>query len=152
MISIFTLWTSHLYVETFDPVATACGVYISQLIRYSRARDSYQYFLYRGLLQTMKLLNKGFLKVKLKYHHFESFMVSSMTLLNDTEYHCHKWGLICFFCRNRNPVFLSFVTYLRVCNKSNMTGSTYGAGSAYPSRILEFTPVFREVPVLLLGP
>ena len=41
--------------------------YISlSCIRYSRAWGSYQNFLYRGLLLTRKLLNKGFLLVKLK--------------------------------------------------------------------------------------
>ena len=46
--------------------ASAYGVYISQLIRYCRACGSYQDFLDRGLLLTRKLLNQGFLLVKLK--------------------------------------------------------------------------------------
>ena len=50
------------------PAAPAYGAYISQLIRYSRAYGSYQNLLDRGLLQTVtrKLLNQGFLLVKLK--------------------------------------------------------------------------------------
>jgi hypothetical protein len=48
------------------PAAPAYGVYISQLIRYSRACGSYQDFLDRGLLLTRMLLNQGFLLVKLK--------------------------------------------------------------------------------------
>ena len=48
------------------PAAPAYGVYISQMIRYSRACGSYQDFFDRGLLLTRKLLNKGFLLVKLK--------------------------------------------------------------------------------------
>ena len=48
------------------PAAPAYGVYISQLIRYSRACESYQDFLDIGLLLTRKLLNKGFFLVKLK--------------------------------------------------------------------------------------
>jgi hypothetical protein len=41
--------------------------YISlSCIRYSRAWGSYQDFVYKGLLLTRKLLNKGFLLVKLK--------------------------------------------------------------------------------------
>ena len=43
--------------------APAYGVYISQLIRYSKACSSYQD---RRLLLTRKLLNQGFLLVKLK--------------------------------------------------------------------------------------
>ena len=46
--------------------APVYGVYISQLIRYSRACGSYQDFLDGGLLLTRKLLNQGFLLVKLK--------------------------------------------------------------------------------------
>ena len=38
----------------------------AQMIRYSRACGSYQDFLDRGLLLTRKLLNQGFLLVKLK--------------------------------------------------------------------------------------
>ena len=44
----------------------AYGIYISQLIPYSRACGSYQYFLDRELLLTRKLLNQGFILVKLK--------------------------------------------------------------------------------------
>jgi hypothetical protein len=47
------------------PAAPAYGVYISQLIRYSRACGFYQDFLDIGLLLTMKLLNQWFLLVKL---------------------------------------------------------------------------------------
>ena len=48
------------------PAAPAYGVYISQMIRYSRACGSYQDILDRGLLLTRKLLNQGFLVVNLK--------------------------------------------------------------------------------------
>jgi len=48
------------------PAEPAYGVYISQMIRYSRACGSYRDFLYRGLLLTRKLLNQGFLLIKLK--------------------------------------------------------------------------------------
>jgi hypothetical protein len=48
------------------PAAPAYGVYIFQLVRYSRACGSYQDFLDRGLLLTRKLLKQGFLLVMLK--------------------------------------------------------------------------------------
>jgi hypothetical protein len=48
------------------PAVFSYGVYLSQMIRYSRACGSYQDFLDRGLLLTRKLLNQGFLLVKLK--------------------------------------------------------------------------------------
>ena len=46
--------------------APVCGVHVSQLIRYSRACGSYQDYRDRGLLLTRKLLNQGFLFVKLR--------------------------------------------------------------------------------------
>jgi hypothetical protein len=60
------------------PAAPTYRVYISQLIRYSRACGSYQDFLDRGLLQTRQLLNEGFLLVNWS-HHFESFTVATTT-------------------------------------------------------------------------
>ena len=51
------------------PAAAASGVYISELIRHSRACCFYHDFRDRGLLLTRKLLNQGFLVVKLKGSH-----------------------------------------------------------------------------------
>ena len=48
------------------PAVPAYGVYISQLIRYSRLSVSDRYFFERELVLTRKLLNQGFLLVKLK--------------------------------------------------------------------------------------
>jgi hypothetical protein len=48
------------------PAAPAYGVYIFQLIRYSRACGSYQDFLNRELVLTRQLLNQGFFLVMLK--------------------------------------------------------------------------------------
>ena len=62
------------------PAAPVYGVYISQLIRYSRECGSYQEFLDRGLLLQRKLRNQGFLLVKLKsslrkfYGHHHDFV------------------------------------------------------------------------------
>ena len=42
------------------------------------------------------------------------------------------------------PVIPSFMTYHRVCNKSQTTGATCGAGAVYNSRALGFTPGFQR--------
>jgi hypothetical protein len=55
-------WEVHTTSEAY-PAAPTYGVYISQLIRYSRVSGSYKDFLDRGLLLTRKLLNQGFLLV-----------------------------------------------------------------------------------------
>ena len=48
------------------PAASVYGVYISQLIRYSKACGSYQDIFGIGMLLTRNLLNQGFLLIKLK--------------------------------------------------------------------------------------
>ena len=48
------------------PEAPAYGVYISQLIRYSRACDIYLDFIDRARLLTQKLLNQGYVAPKLQ--------------------------------------------------------------------------------------
>ena len=97
------------------PAAPAYGVYISQSIRYSRACGSHQDFLDRGLLLTKKLLNQGFLIIKLKSS-IRKFYRRHHDLVDGMEYPCHKWPLICSTCRKHFPVHSSFMTYHRVCN------------------------------------
>jgi len=69
-------------------------------------------------------------------HQFECFTVATMTCLTVTEYLCRK----CFVRRNHNPVLFAFVTVYWVCNQSNTTTATCGAGS--PSGAVEFTAGF----------
>ena len=54
------------FLSSNIPSAPAYCVYISQLIRYSRACDLYQDFLDRARLLTDKLLNQGFVNTRLK--------------------------------------------------------------------------------------
>ena len=42
-----------------------------------------------------------------------------------TEYLCHEYPRICTVFRNYNPVISSFITYQRVCSKSNVAGVIY---------------------------
>jgi hypothetical protein len=66
-----------------------------------------------------------------------------MTWLTVEEYLHHKWPPTCFVFRNHNPVLCSFITYHRICIKSNPRGTTSIAGIAYHSGAPEFTPIFR---------
>ena len=97
------------------PAAPAYGVYISKLIRYSRACGSYQDILDRGLLLTSKLLNQGFLVVKLKSslrkvygRHHDLVDRYGMCVTND--HGCVP------LVRKHFPVLSSFMIYHRVCN------------------------------------
>ena len=44
---------------------------------------------------------------------------------------------------DQNQVLSSFMTYHRVCNKSNTTGATCGAGTTYPCFFVDFA--FRDL-------
>ena len=108
------------------------------MIRYSIACGSYQDFLDRGLLLTMKLLNQGFFLAKLKsslrkfygrHPDLDDRCGISVSQITTDTFHF--------------PVFYSFTTYYRVCSQINTTGATSGAGTAYPSGVPEFTPGFQ---------
>jgi hypothetical protein len=141
MISIFPSWTFHSICSNIS-AAPAYGVYISQLIRYSRACGSYRDFLDRGLLLTRKLLNQGFLLVKLKSwlrkfygRHHDLVDCYGISVRN---YHGGYVPLVV----SHFSVLSSFMTYYWVCNSINTTGVINGAGTAYPSGAPEFIPGF----------
>ena len=121
-------------------------MYISQLIRYSSTCGSYHDILDKGSLLTRKLLNQWLLVVKLKLS-LRKFYGHHYNLVNRYGVSVHKWPRICSVCRNHNPVLSSLRTYHKFCNKSNTTGGTCWAGTAYPSRRPEFAPVFTGVRV-----
>jgi len=79
IISIFPLWTP--FICSNIPAAPAYWVYISQLIRYSRACGFYLDFLNRGFMLTRKLLNQGlsFRTFYSKVDHY-GISVSQMTM------------------------------------------------------------------------
>ena len=83
------------------PTTPVYGVYISQLIRYSRACGSYQDFLDRGLLLTRKLLNHWLSGS----HHCESFTVVATNWVTVTEY-LSKMTTDSSVCSNHNPVLI----------------------------------------------
>ena len=114
------------------------AVYISQLILYSRACGSHQDFLDRGLLRTRKLLNQGFILVKLKSS-LRKFSGRHHDLVNHYELSVSR---ICSTCRKHFPVLSSFMTYYWICSYSNTTGATSGAGAAYPSRAPELNGIY----------
>ena len=91
------------------PTASAYGLYIFTLIRYSRACGSYQDVLDRRLLLTMKILNQGFLLVKLKSS-FRKFYVRHHDLVDRD-----RISQICSTFRKHFPILSSFMIYLRVC-------------------------------------
>jgi hypothetical protein len=72
-------------------------------------------------------------------------MVTTMTWLTVAEYLCHKWPRICSFYDSRNPVLSSFMTYRRVCNK---TDATCEAETVVPPAAPEFTPVLVGIVLL----
>ena len=121
------------------PATPAYGVYISQLIRYSRTCGSYQNFLDRGFLLTRKLLNQRFLLVKLMSL-LQRFYCRHHDLVDRYGISVSQMTTICSTCRKHFPVVSSFMTYHLVCNYINTTGATSGTSTAYTSEAHEFTP------------
>ena len=80
---------------------------------------SYDDFLDIMLLLTKTLLSQGFLGVKLKST-LRKLKVTTMTWLTAMGYLFNKRPQICFVCRNHNTILYSFMTFYRVCNKSDM--------------------------------
>jgi len=82
------------FLESNIPSSPAYGVYMSQLIRYSRTCNSYQDFLRRSVLLTRKLLNQGFIETRIwsilkkffrRYHHLTlPYRLSVTTMADDT--------------------------------------------------------------------
>ena len=111
MISFVCHCVLSIYICSNILAASAYGVYISQLIRYTRACGSYQDFMHRELLLTRNLLNQGFLLVKLKSS-FRKFYDRQHDLVD-------RYGISVSqmtTCRKYFPIFSSFMTYHRVCN------------------------------------
>ena len=98
------------------------GVYIPQLIRCSRACGSYQDFLDRGLQQTMKLLNQGFLLIKLnsslrKFYDLHHDLVNrygiSVSQMTTNMGSCYS--IFSFMCTALLFVLLSFFVWPLCC-------------------------------------
>jgi len=118
------------------PASPTYGVHISQLIRYSSVCGSYHDLFDRELLLTRKLLNQGFLLVKLKsplrtfygrHHDLVDCYGISLSQMTTDMFH------------------LSLALpgpFLRVCNYINTSCATSGAGTAHPFGAPEFTPGF----------
>ena len=113
------------------------------MIRYSKASSSYQDVFDIGLLLRMKLLNQGFLLVRLKsslrkcygrHHAFADRYGLFLSQMTTDMFHfsTHFSGIS------------SFMTYYRVSNQINTTTATSAAGTSYPPGA---PPVFNGVRV-----
>jgi len=115
------------------PAAPSYGVYIVQLIRYSRACGSYQDFLDRGLLLTTKLLSQGLLLIKLKSS-LRKFYGATMIWLTIMEYTCpNDHGYVPLIVSTSRSFPHSWLI------TGFLTKLTSGGGTAYISGALEFT-------------
>jgi hypothetical protein len=78
-----------------------------------------------------------------QYCIYRKWLYSTLTWLTVVKYVCHKWPHICSVCRSNKSILSSFMTYHRVCYKSNTTDATCGAGTSYSSGAPGFTPGFK---------
>ena len=140
MITIFPLWTFHLYVATFQQYLHMEYISISWSdipelvvsIRISWKRVAANKETTEPIGQVEVITSKDLRSTPM-----------TMTWLTVTEYLCHKWPLISCTCRKHSPI--SFLIHHQVCSYSSTTCATSGEGTAYPSGITEFTQVFGGV-------
>ena len=126
MISIFPLWTFHL----FQHISSNCimSIYLSA-DTISRACSSYQDFIDGRLLLSRHILNQWPLVVKVKTNFVNRYGISVSQMTKNI-----------IVCRSHNPVLLSpCMTCYRI-----LTDATSGAETAYPSAAPTFTPVVSE--------
>ena len=64
--STLYLFTTFPFLSSNIPTSPACGVFISQLIRYARACSSYGCFILRATRLSNKLLEQGYVEERLK--------------------------------------------------------------------------------------
>jgi hypothetical protein len=109
------------YISLIWSIYLSYGVYISHMIRYCAACCSYQDFVDWGLLLTIKLLNQGFLLVKLKSslrtfydrHHWPLWNICVTNdhgyvplVANTSRYFPHSWLITGFVTRLTRRVSL----------------------------------------------
>jgi hypothetical protein len=120
--------------------SSAYGVYISQLIRFSRDCAQYIDFLDRSQLLTQKLLKQGcavpmldsLLQKVYGRHHDLVKQLSNIHISNDNESFQFYLGFV--FPLLRQDFYRTWL-YM-----SNTTGVSYEAGKAYPLRTPGFIP------------
>ena len=94
--------TNFPFLSSNIPSSPAYGVFISQLIRYARARSSYEFFILRAARLSSKLLWQGCVRERLKsslrkfYGRYGDFIkhyeVPLSQMLHDILGHCHlQW-------------------------------------------------------------
>jgi hypothetical protein len=59
------------------------------------------------------------------------------------EYLCHKLPRICSVFHNHNPVLSLLMTYHQTIKKSDKTGATSAAGTAYPFGAPKSISIFK---------
>ena len=98
------------FISSNIPASLAYGVYISQLIRYSRACAQYWHFLDRAQLLMQMLLKQGYVATRLKSS-LQNYTVVITIWLTVTKYPYLKWQWIFY--------------YLHRCILSSITAKTF---------------------------
>ena len=146
--------TNFPFLSSNIPSSPAYGVFISQLIRYSRACSSYECFILRARRLSSKLLKQGYLAERLKSS-FRKFLWSiwgsysavwSIPLTN-VKWHSDPWPTVTSQPIRLSTNFMTLIPSLTftdyewfpwsICNGCGMpAGNAYPSGHLVPSPIL----------------
>ena len=119
-------------------------VNICQLIQHPWVCSSYHDFLSIGLLLSMKRPKQWFpvLTSQLsQFYHLHHDLANRCEI-----YMCFKWTRTCSVCRIHNRVLSWLMAYRRVCSKSDATGATSWARTAYLPEHLSISRSFCHFP------
>ena len=125
---LFLFWLSNLSTMNDEGYSTKAPCTLSMLSMFYVDHSSFFFYLSIKIriCEYIHLLIKNDWSLPQGYE----FGKTKLHCTTEIQVACHKWPRICSVCCNCNP--FSFMTYHRVCNKSNMTGATFGTSSAYP--------------------
>ena len=150
------MWIFHFYVVTFRQHLEYIYIYIFQLIPNIRACIFFHDFLERGLLLTRNILNQEFQMVKLNSY-LHTFYGRHYELVDrwNIRFRDDIWYVPYIVANIRFPLDecdkLNLTVYLVCNNISYSAGTTYGAGSSYPTETHKITPVLCRVSFLVFS-
>ena len=156
--------TNFPFLSSNIPSSPAYGVFISQLIRYSRACSSYECFILRARRLSSKLLKQGYLAERLKsslrkfYGRYGGSYSAIWSIpLTNVKWHSDPWPTVTSRPIRLSTNFMTLIPSLTftdykwfpwsICNGCGMP-----AGNAYPSGHLVPSPFWDLLILQLLRP
>ena len=142
-----------LFLSSIIPASPAYGVFILQLIRYTRACSWYECFILRATRLSNKLLEQGYVKERLKSS-LKKFLVDTGILSNNTKFLSNECLMTFCILTKYNDTFLqnsTFYRFMRGFHRKLATGVACWQGTLTPPNTWS-RPIWDLHMVYLLRP